>query len=165
MARFVTVGNGNWEELAVTQRGFSLIEVLTVMIMIGIVSALALPRLGNTLAHQDVRGARAYITAAHARARASAVSRGRRTAFAIKNGVIAIRSQHPMTGVNEIIGGAVDTVTERFGVTLSIDPIARDTLVFDPRGLGMETTTTTIIITKRGFSDTIDIAPLGRIRH
>src|SRR5687768_12218936 len=136
------------------ERGFSLIEILTVMIMIGIISALALPRLGNTLAHQDVRGARSYITATHARARASAVARGRRTAFAIKDGVLGIRSQHPLTGVMELVGGAVDTVTTRFGVTVSIDPNTRDTLVFDPRGLGMETSTTTIIITKRGFSDT-----------
>jgi Tfp pilus assembly protein FimT len=135
------------------------------MILIGIVSALALPRLGNTLAHQDVRGARTFITAAHARARASAISRGRRTAFAIAGGRLAIRSQHPLTGVVQLVGGTIDTVTDRFGVTLTIDPSTRDTLVFDPRGLGMENTSTTIIITKRGFADTVEIAPLGRIRR
>ena len=148
-----------------SERGFSLIEILTVMIMIGIISALALPRLGNSLAHQDVRGARAFIAAGHARARAAAVSRGRRTAFAIKNGVLAIRSQNPVTGTSELVGKTTDDVTARFGVTLSIEPNTRDTLVFSAKGLGLETSATTIIISKRGYADTLSIAPLGRILH
>lgn len=147
----------------VNERGFSLIEVLTVLIMIGVLSALALPKLGNTLAHQDVRGARNFITSAHARARASAATRGRRTTLVLKNGALAVMSAHPVTGAIQTMGPP-DTVTLRFGVTLSIDP-ARDSLVFNAKGNGTESTATTIIITKRGFADTITIAPMGRILH
>jgi prepilin-type N-terminal cleavage/methylation domain-containing protein len=144
------------------QRGFSLIEILTVMIMVGIMVSIAIPRFGFTLSRQDVRGARNLFTTTHAKARASAVSRGRRTAFAIKNGELAILSAHPVTGAVDTVG-SVDDLIERFGVTFTVDPSSRVTLVFDGRGLGTEATTTTVIVSKAGYADTISIAPLGRV--
>ena len=87
------------------QRGFSLMEILTVMVMVGIMASFAIPRFGTTLARQSVRGARSLITTMHSRARNSAISRGRRTAFAIKDGVLAVRSSNPVTGTSELVGG------------------------------------------------------------
>jgi len=146
-----------------SESGFSLIEILTVMIMIGIMAAMAFPRFGNTLTRQSVRGARNSIVTMHAKARASAISRGRRTAFAIAGGRLAIKSGNPVTNADELVGLTIDTVTTRFDVTLTFNPTTRDSLIFDARGLGTETTTTTIIIAKSGYADTITIGPLGRI--
>jgi prepilin-type N-terminal cleavage/methylation domain-containing protein len=146
-----------------SESGFSLLEILTVMIMVGIMAAMAFPRFGTTLSRQSVRGARNTIVTMQAKARASAISRGRRTAFAIAGGRLAIRSQNPVSGTDELVGRTIDTVTTRYGVTLTFNPTTRDTLVFDARGLGIETTTTTIIIAKSSFADTITIGPLGRI--
>lgn len=145
------------------ESGFSLIEILTVMAMVGIIVSMAIPRFGTTLARQSVRGARNTIGTMQAKARASAISRGRRTAFAIKGGRLAILSPHPVTGTVDYVGRTIDTVTARYGVTLSITPSTRDTLVFDARGLGTETSSTTIIISKSGYADTITFAPLGRV--
>jgi len=148
-----------------SESGFSLMEILTVIIMIGIMSALAIPRFGNALAKQSVRGARNSIISKHAQAQASAISRGRRTAFAIKGGRLAVLSPNPVTGTVDYVGRTVDTVTSRFGVTLTFNPTTRDTLVFDARGLGVETSSTTIIISKSGLVDTITFGPLGRVLH
>lgn len=143
--------------------GFSIIEVLTVIIMVGILVAIAIPKFGSAVARQDLRGARNLITTMHAKARASAVSRGRRTAFAIDAGQLAILSANPITGAVDTVGRTVEDVVGRFGITYRVDPDTRDTLVFDGRGLGAETATTTIYIAKAGFADTITIAPLGRV--
>ena len=145
------------------ETGFSLLEVLTVMVMVGIMVSLAIPRFGTTLARQSVRGARNSIVSMQAKARASAISRGRRTAFAIAGGRLAIMSQNPVTGTVDVVGRTIDTVTTRFGVTLAFNPTTRDTLVFDARGLGIETSSTTIIISKGGFADTITFGQLGRV--
>ena len=147
------------------RRGFSLMEILTVMIMIGIMASLALPRLNSTLAKQSVRGARSAITTAHSRARNAAISRGRRTAFAIRNGVLVILSRNPVTGVVDTVGRTSDSVTSRFGVTFTVNPSTRDTLVFDSRGLGTEGSGTDIYVSKSGYADTVSISSLGRVLH
>src|SRR5437868_13885596 len=104
------------------QHGFSLMEILTVMVMVGIMASFAIPRFGTTLARQNVRGARSLITTMHSRDRNSAISRGRRTAFAIKNGVLAVRSLNPVTVVWELVGGTTADVVGRFGITLPTSP-------------------------------------------
>jgi prepilin-type N-terminal cleavage/methylation domain-containing protein len=147
------------------QNGFSLMEILTVMVMIGIIASFAIPKFGSTLDHQSVRGAASEIATFHSKARNSAISRGRRTAFAIKSGVLAIRSLNPVTGVSELVGGTTDSVVGKFGVTMTVNPSTRDTLVFDSRGLGTEGSQTTIYVSKSGFTDTITISSLGRIQH
>jgi prepilin-type N-terminal cleavage/methylation domain-containing protein len=147
------------------ERGFSLIEILTVMVMIGIIVAMGIPKFGNTLARQNVRGARVLITTLHSRARNSAISRSRTTKLAIKNGYLLTLSANPLTGVIDTVGRRGDSVAARYGVTYSVVPSTRDTLVFDPRGLGTEATSTTIYVSKSGFADTITISPLGRIQH
>ena len=147
------------------KRGFSLMEILTVMVMIGIMASFAVPRFNSTLAKQSVRGARAAITTAHSRARNSAISRGRRTAFALKDGVLAVISRNPVTGTRDTVGKTTDTVTARFGVTVTVNPSTRDSLIFDSRGLGTEASGTDIYISKSGFADTISISSLGRILH
>lgn len=147
------------------QRGFSLMEILTVMVMVGILAALGIPKFGNTMSRQNVRGARMQITTMHSRARTSAVSRGRLTGLVIRNGNLVIISRNPVTGAVDTVGKTAQDVVAKYGVTFSVNPSTRDTLVFSPRGLGSEATATTIYVSKSGFADTITISPLGRILH
>lgn len=138
--------------------GFTLIEALVVIVLIGIVGAFAFPRIGRELERQNVRSARAALTTMHAKARATAIQRGRAVALVCQNNELFILSQHPVTG-------AVDTVDRRdlmanYGVTLAA---TRDSLVFDPRGLGMEGGATTMVVSRSGYADTVRITPVGSI--
>ena len=72
---------------------------------------------------------------------------------------------NPVTGVSELVGGTTDSVVGKFGVTMTVSPSTRDTLVFVSRGLGTEGSQTTIYVSKSGFTDTITISSLGRIQH
>jgi prepilin-type N-terminal cleavage/methylation domain-containing protein len=141
------------------ERGFSLLEIVLVMVIVAIVTAFGVPRLGDALAKQSVRSAGDAIATMHSRARGSAIQRRRRTVLVLKNGGVVIRSVHPITGALDTVG-APQLIGERYGVTVST---ARDSLVFDPRGMGTEASTTFIEISKGSSADTLRVTPAGRL--
>ncbi len=53
----------------------------------------------------------------------------------------------------------------RYGIGFTVNPTGRDSLVFDPRGLGTETSNTQIYVTLMGYADTITISPLGKVLY
>jgi hypothetical protein len=66
---------------------------------------------------------------------------------------------HPITGVVDTVG-TPQLIGERFDVTVST---GRDSLVFDPRGMGTEASTTFIEISKGSNADTLRVTPAGRL--
>jgi len=145
------------------RRGFTLLEIVVVLAIIGVASVMVYPKVGTVLTRQDVRGARSLVSTMHAKARASAVSRGRRTALAIVSGKLVIVSNHPVSGARDTVGTVVN-VASRYGVAFTVSP-ARDSLIFDSRGLGTETSATTIYVSKGGYTDSIAVSSLGRIQR
>jgi len=137
--------------MRVNERGFSLLEVLTVMVMIGIIVAMGIPKFGTTMTRQNVRGARQLITTMHSRARNAAITRGRATKLAINNCNLVILSAHPVTGVTDTVGRTAEDVVGRYSVTFTVNPSTRDTLSFDARGLGTEGSATTIFVSKSHY--------------
>lgn len=141
-----------------SRRGFSLIEMVTVILIIGVMAAFFFPRMARELERRNVSSARSAITTIHAKARATAIYRGQRVILVRNGNQLLVLSAHPVTG-------AVDTVEQRdlfgaYGVTVTS---TRDTLRFDPRGLGTEGSATTIVITRSGYADSLRITPVGSI--
>jgi len=143
-----------------TRRGFTLIEILMVVTLVGILFTVAIPFFRTATSKQSVRSAMAAISAMHARAKSIAVQRARTTQLVLDAGAgtaVILSTQ---------VGGAVDTIGRvedmvgRFGVTFST---TQATLSFSPRGIGTSTSGTTIIVTKSGFSDTLTVSAAGRL--
>ena len=142
--------------------GFTLIEMLMVVVVIGAMLAFALPRFRNSTKQGDVRGSLDAMAAMHNIARQTSIQRSRVTRLVIDrtNGtMVVVANKVSGTGVDTV--GKVQNLLSRFGVTLSSSP-TRDTLTFTPRGLGTEANNTLLISTKSGFSDTLTISSAGR---
>ncbi len=144
-------------------RGFTLVEMMMVVVLIGAMLAFALPYFRTSTTKSDVRGAMDAIAALHGMTKQAAVQRGR------VSRLVMDRAAGTMVVVaNKVIGTGVDTVgrvqslASRFGVTFVTSP-TRDTLAFTPRGLGVESGVTAIIVTKGTFADTLAVSSAGRL--
>ena len=141
-------------------RGFTLIEIVMVLTLVGVIMTVGVPFFRNATTKQSVRSAMSAMVAMHARAKSIAIQRARTTALVLN------ASAGTAVIVSSGIGGTVDTVgrvesmAQRFGVTFTTTQTA---LMFSPRGIGTSTAGTTIIITKSGFSDTVTVSAAGRL--
>jgi type IV fimbrial biogenesis protein FimT len=141
-------------------RGFTLIEILVVVTMVGILLTFGIPRFRTATSKSSVRSAMSALASMHARAKAIAIQRARTTALVLdaSGGTAWI--------VSSGIGGTVDTVgrveilVQRFGITFTTTQTA---MMFSPRGIGTNNAATTIIITTAGFSDTMTVSAAGRL--
>jgi prepilin-type N-terminal cleavage/methylation domain-containing protein len=142
-------------------RAFTLIEILVAVTIIGAIVVFAFPTLAGSFGKQNVRSARDGFATMHGRARANAISRGLSTTFHFAGGDLYITAAHPVTGVLDTIGD-VRNMANLHGVSLSAN---RDSLVFDSRGMGTETSSTLVIVSKGGNADSLLISQIGRIER
>ena len=66
--------------------GFTLIEMIIVVVMIGVIAVIGFPKIRRALDQTNVRSTRVFLSTAVATARAAAVQRGCRTAVHFANG-------------------------------------------------------------------------------
>src|SRR5947208_16506477 len=118
--------------------GFTTIELLIVIVLIGVIVTIGFPRIRRTLDKTNVRSARVYLGTAVATARAAAVQRGCRAAVHFTSpGTVWVTACSRVTPAGtDTIGGVVD-LASRYKVTLAA---TSDSIRFDPRGLNMDNT-------------------------
>lgn len=138
--------------------GFTFIEILIVMIIAGIVLAIAAPRLGTASSRSDVRSAKQEVAAYLSHARAAAIQQGREARFVVDGNNIRVIVDN---GDGTWALAADHNVGAETGATLSA---TRDSVRFDPRGLAIgNNPIATIVATKNDFRDSVCVIGLGRI--
>lgn len=145
------------------RRGFTLIETLVVIVVAGLMMAAGFPRLRQAMISTNLRSARNELAALHTQARAVAVERGRTSAIWINGNraVVVVQLAVPVGATtHDTIGGVHNFMTE-FGATLAAsgDPIG-----FDPRGVGTNSGTASLTLTKSSHTRTLTISPFGRLQ-
>ncbi len=145
--------------------GFTLIEILMVIVLVGIMMTVAIPYLRTSSTKTNVRGAADTIARLYSTARATSIQRGK-IAWLVLNQtattVMVVAKQVTGTGVDTIV--KPENLNTRYSVTFTD---SNDSLVFTPRGIGANLTPTTVIITsvKQGIVDTVVIYPTGKIQR
>ncbi len=143
-------------------RGFTIIEMLLVITILGIATLIGLPRMSAGVTSANVRGARTTLVNLLARTRIAATQTNRISVLKIEgnNAVILLRPRLVPPGTADTLG-PVTRLGDMYGVTITA---AIDSVRFDPRGIGSGFGTgTTFAISRNGTTQTIRIDALGRV--
>jgi Tfp pilus assembly protein FimT len=135
--------------------GHTLLEVVMVLCIIGLVTVPVVHALAAQLDRIAVRSAIAEAAGAMARARDEALTR--RTLVAVRiderSATLALRAgEHAL---------ARYPLGHAHGVTLTS---TRDSIAFDPRGLGYGAANLTLVARRGAAADTLVVSRLGRVR-
>jgi type II secretion system protein H len=143
----------------IRRAGFSLIEMLIVVVVIGLMTLIALPRLADAFAQNNLNSARAKIISLYSVARATASGSSRTTVLRLSGNRIYVVASPRLDGV-----AGIDTVTPvenintEYGITASV---SSDSILLDQSGLGRNGST--VILSKSGRADTVTISQYGQI--
>lgn len=146
------------------RRGFTLVELMMVVVIGGAIMLLGFPRLNQAFVSANLNGARSAVASTFARARAVAVETGRPTRLRFNGNSIFITASPRLVfvaGSDRDTVGTIQNLNQQFGVTAAL---SADDLGFDPRGFGTNTGTTTVTVTKGSSSRTLTISAFGRVQ-
>ena len=143
--------------------GFTLIETLIVIVVIGLRTMIAIPRRTAALAQSNVRSVGSRVAAVYSAARTVAVSTGRTATVHVSGNKIWAVAGPPRMKAG---AGTMDTIVLPENLmTSSHVALTPSTPSFSisPSGLGQNTADITVTATKDGHSSTVTIKTYGRV--
>jgi len=143
-------------------RGFTFIEILIVMIIIGVIAAFGIPRFHGAIEKNNVRAARAAVGTTVAKARAAAIQRGCRAYLHFTSGSDAtmwVAVCNLRTPALDTLGG-IDSVSARWNVTVTA---SRDSVIYLPSGISRDYLPTLVVFTSNAVRDSIIINEVGKV--
>jgi prepilin-type N-terminal cleavage/methylation domain-containing protein len=147
------------------RRGFSLVEMLIVVVMIGIMLGIGFPKMRAGMANNNVRAARTALINMMAGAR-NASSQTNRSAWVKIEGNRAVVLARPRqdgvkTGtINADTIGPVQNLGTLYGVTVTATV---DSFRFNPTLTSLDVVGTTFTISRSGHVETVAVDGLGRV--
>ena len=149
--------------MATRRTGFTMIEMLIAVVILGILVIIALPRMRDGVIKNNVRAARTTLINMIAGARAAASQTNRSTWVKIESNrtlVLARPRLVPVSGSNADTIGPIQDLSQLYGVTVTASV---DSFRFNPTLMTLASTSTKFTITRSGRTDTVVVDGLGRV--
>jgi prepilin-type N-terminal cleavage/methylation domain-containing protein len=150
--------------VAARRRGFSLIELLIVVVIIGIMLSIGFPKLRAGMINNNVRAARTALINMIAGARNAGSQTNRSTWVKVSGSRVFVLARPRLdlqTGAtNADTIGQVQNMDGLYGV--SITPSV-DSFRFNPTLTSLDVVGKSFILSKNGFADTVSVDGLGRV--
>jgi prepilin-type N-terminal cleavage/methylation domain-containing protein len=140
------------------RRGFTLIELMIVLTIIGIATAVAMPRISLALGAARSRAAKNHVISMVGTARSTAVQRGRTARLRLENGKMWVVS-NPTAATPVLVTDTTD-FSKKYSVTMTPTSLAVD---FGARGLATTggSGTQFILTNETRRRDTLCLSSLG----
>lgn len=142
-----------------SRSGYTIVEMVVVLIIFGVVTALSIPRLHAAQSSASLRSARTQTAIYLAQAHALAIQRGREARFVRTGNVVTVTVDSSGT---QVVYGQPHDLSEEHGV--SIPTTTQDTIAFDARGFATNVTSTAkVVLTRDGMRDSVCVVKVGKI--
>lgn len=135
--------------------GFSLIEVVLVLALLGLLLGIAVPPLAGALDRIEVAAAASRIAAAHTRARLMAISRSQVLVLTVDSATLSI---HPRGSTAHLWSDRGPALT---GVSLAG---ATRSFTFSPEGFSLGLSNASLHLSRGSATRTVVVSRLGRVR-
>jgi prepilin-type N-terminal cleavage/methylation domain-containing protein len=140
-------------------RGFSLVEAMVVVVILGVLTLILVPRIEPLVASRAVASARAGFTTLYSRARVAAVQNRRQATLKVDQNMMSATISLSGGGT-QAIGGAI-RFDSTYGVTATASPT---TVIIQSNGLVTTGLPFQLILTRSSAADTVKITDLGRVQ-
>jgi prepilin-type N-terminal cleavage/methylation domain-containing protein len=145
-------------------RGFSLLELLTVLVVAGVLASLAMPRLDAMVSRARTRGALDQVSADVYLARNVAVREGQRTELRFRRRADRPECHQPRYDL--VVRTSPERVVKvtrlELGSGACLQVGAVDNMVFNSRGLPAGFNNRKVRVENRGHADSVTYSLLGR---
>lgn len=139
--------------------GYTLAEMMVVLIVFGVITALGIPRLHVAQSSAGLRSARTQTAIYLAQAHALAIQRGREARFIRSGNTVTVTVDSSGT---QVVYGRTHDLSREHGVSIPLT--TQDTISFDARGFATNVSTTAkVVLTRDGMRDSVCVAKIGKI--
>ena len=146
------------------RKGFSTIEMINVVILVGLIASIGFPRMRRGLEKQRIRSTKALLATMVATARGTAIQRGCVAMIHFTSDSVWVTACG-LTGnpppLNVLVGTAKRVKTD-VNVTLSA---SQATITYDPRGMRLDFLPTTVRVIGPTYQDSVVINELGKVKR
>ena len=143
------------------QTGFSLVEMLVVVVIIGILGAVALPRLSTLRDRSNLKAAMTRFTRGAMAARQSAIQRSKNAYFKTNGSIIWVTLDTTGNNTDSVIVTSAVSLIDMSEVSVTSPP-GLTTIKYDPRGMATQSAKTSFVFRhSSGEIDSLCVSKLG----
>ncbi len=141
--------------------GYSLAEVIIVIVIIGVIAAMSLPKLGKMRDKTKVYGATERFTRSVFAARQAAIQRGKHAFFRSQSNKIWVIVDTLGTNTDSVVVQTPLDIKTSYGVTVT--PSTLVSIEYDPRGIATQSQKQVFGFTHTasGYVDSLCVSKLG----